>query len=232
MLSNNRDHVFTFAQLSDPHLTSLDQVRVGELLNKRVLGYLSWCMHRRIEHRREILDNLVEDLRIKNPDHIVITGDLTHLGLPSEFQETKAWLDQLGPPSRVTVIPGNHETYVTTAWEETFAHWIPYMLSDDGQGMEMTRSGTGVEAFPSLRIRGNVAFIGLSSAHPTFPFLATGRLDPVQLTRLEEVLRKLEEQTVLSSRFDSSSTITRDGPLAKVSHECPRTRSHPLSLRS
>ncbi len=182
---------FTFAQLSDPHLTSLENVEFGDLLNKRILGYLSWRMHRRIEHRREILDSLIADLHQKTPDHIVITGDLTHLGLPIEFKEAKEWLDSLGPASHVTVIPGNHEAYVATPWEHTLAQWNPYMLSDDE-----TQANTGhpSNVFPSVRIRGNVAFIGLSSAHPTYPFLATGSLDDGQLTKLEEILRDLGRQ--------------------------------------
>lgn len=185
---------FTFAQLSDPHLTTLKDVAFGDLLNKRILGYFSWRMHRRTEHRPEILEHLVEDLQRKQPDHIVITGDLTHLGLPMEFQEAKQWLAGLGPASGVTVIPGNHETYVATDWDETLALWAPYILSDNGgqiqNGYESRRSDT----FPSVRIRGNVAFIGLSSAHPTYPFLATGSLDDAQLTKLEEILVDLGRQ--------------------------------------
>ena len=185
---------FTFAQLSDPHLTTLEGIEMSDLLNKRILGYLSWRMHRRMEHRREILDSLIEDLRAQNPDHIVITGDLTHLGLPSEFQESKAWLQGLGPASHVTVIPGNHETYVASAWENTFAQWTPYMLSDNENGTEHDNNGYPSGVFPSVRVRGPVAFIGLSSAHPTYPFLATGSIDSAQLSKLEEALLALGRQ--------------------------------------
>ena len=44
-----------FAQISDPHLSSLEGVRPGDLLNKRALGYLSWRRKRRFEHRPEVL---------------------------------------------------------------------------------------------------------------------------------------------------------------------------------
>ena len=153
-------------------------------------------MHRRTEHRREILESLIENLRAQHPDHIVITGDLTHLGLPSEFQESKEWLHGLGSASSVTVVPGNHETYVASAWEETFAHWTPYMISDNENGTGYYANGHHFEAFPSVRIRGPVAFIGLSSAHPTYPFLATGSLDSAQLTKLEKILLTLGRQQV------------------------------------
>ena len=45
-----------FAQLSDPHLSTLNNVHPRDLLNKRALGYLSWLHRRRHEHRREVLD--------------------------------------------------------------------------------------------------------------------------------------------------------------------------------
>ena len=55
-------------------------------------------------------------------------------------------------------------------------HWGDYMRGDDG--------GT----FPFVRRRGPLALIGLSSAVPTPPFLATGRLGDAQLQKLAAVL--------------------------------------------
>ena len=46
------------------------------------------------------------------PDHILITGDLTTTALPAEFRAARAALaDWLGDPARVTIIPGNHDRY-------------------------------------------------------------------------------------------------------------------------
>jgi 3',5'-cyclic AMP phosphodiesterase CpdA len=46
-------------------------------------------------------------------DHLVISGDVTQLGLPAEFAQARAelapWLAR--GPGRVTVIPGNHDRY-------------------------------------------------------------------------------------------------------------------------
>ena len=66
---------FSLAHLSDPHLTSLTDIKFSQLANKRILGYLSWLRKRRFVHRREIVDSLVEDLHITRPDHIAVTGD-------------------------------------------------------------------------------------------------------------------------------------------------------------
>ena len=173
-----------FAHLSDPHLTSLEAVRWNQLLSKRVLGYLSWRRGRRAEHRSEVLDALVDDMRGLHPQHIVVTGDLTHIGLPDEFRQARHWLERLGEGGDVTIVPGNHDAYARHAWSDTFALWEPWMRSDVADG----------QMFPSLRIRQGVAFIGLSSAVATAPFLATGKLGSAQIERLATVLHETGEQ--------------------------------------
>ena len=177
---------FFFAQVSDPHLTSLEQVAWRDLVNKRVLGYLSWRRRRRKEHRGEVLDALRADLVQTAPEHIAVTGDLTHIGLPAEFREARGWLESLGEPCRVTVIPGNHDAYIATGWGDSFAHWHEYLESDDPTTVNPSAPAEGT--FPSLRIRGPVALIGLSTATPSPPFMATGSLGERQLQRLAELL--------------------------------------------
>lgn len=66
------DAGLVFAHLSDPHLTSLQGVRWRQLMNKRMLGYLSWRRKRRAEHRGEVLDALLEDLQHTRPEHLVL----------------------------------------------------------------------------------------------------------------------------------------------------------------
>ena len=181
---------FYFAHLSDPHLTTLQGVRWQQLMNKRMLGYLSWRRKRRAEHRGEVLEALLEDLQQSRPEHIIITGDLTHVGLPQEFRQARMWLDRLGAYEQVTVIPGNHDAYVRTAWDTTYEQWAPYMQSDPAY-----RSGsTGTELFPSLRVRHGVALIGLSSAVASPPLMATGTLGEEQRERLTHMLRETGQQ--------------------------------------
>ncbi|MDT8388231.1 MAG: metallophosphoesterase [Thiogranum sp.] len=181
-----------FAHLSDPHLTSLTGVRWQQLLNKRLLGYLSWHRRRRIEHQMEVLDALLADLQVTSPGHVVVTGDLTHIGLPDEFRQARNWLERLGNSDAVTVIPGNHESCAAAPWRGTFSEWESYMRSDAAFTAAVI-SGPG-DLFPSLRIRDGVAFIGLSSACVSAPLMATGRLGRAQLERLEKRLRETAEQ--------------------------------------
>src|SRR5262249_23055968 len=118
---------FTLAHLSDPHLTPLPRPRIFELAGKRALGYLNWTRHRHKYHRREVLDGLVSDLKAHSPDHITVTGDLVNLALEAEFTSALTWLESIGPPERVTAIPGNHDAY-TRATRLHFAEtWADYL---------------------------------------------------------------------------------------------------------
>ncbi len=183
---------FSLAHISDPHLTSLSNIKISQLLNKRMQGYLSWLRKRRFIHRREIVDSLLEDLHLTRPDHIAVTGDLTHLGLPMEYVEARHWLDSLGPPEQVTVIPGNHEAYWGRNWFEKCSMWEPYLQSDTHLNLSRT-----ADFFPSLRIRGEVALIGLCTAIPSLPCLATGSLGQEQLAGLETLLQQTGNQGLL-----------------------------------
>ncbi len=182
---------FTIAQLSDPHLSSLEGVGLCDLLDKRLIGYLWWRLSRRAKYRPKILAALVEDLKAQQPDHTVVTGDLTHVGLPHECSEVATWLGVLGTPEEVTVVPGNHDAYVTADWEETLGKWTPYMASD----VAGNANGLGHDAcFPSLRVRGSVAFIGLSTARPSAPFFAVGSLGKSQLEKFQQILVDTHER--------------------------------------
>ena len=125
------DTEFALAHVSDLHLSSLAGVSPRVLLDKRILGYLSWWHRRRHEHRTDVLEALRASLHGERLDHIAVTGDLTHLGLPQEFREAAAWLARLGEPEGITVVPGNHDAYVREPWRDTFAQWSPYMRADD-----------------------------------------------------------------------------------------------------
>lgn len=182
------ERAFVLAHLSDPHLSTLTGVPLAALLNKRLLGYLSWRHRRRRNHCPRVLEALLCDLAEAAPDHVAVTGDLTHLGMPEEFRQAALWLERLGPPERVTVVPGNHDTYVATPWRETFSAWAPYLAGDEGAA-----AGT----YPSLRVRGPAALIGLSSARPSAPLLAVGSLGSAQLARFEEVLEETGRRGLL-----------------------------------
>jgi 3',5'-cyclic AMP phosphodiesterase CpdA len=180
---------FTLAHLSDPHLPPLPRPRLAELAGKRALGYLNWTRNRHRYQRRDVLDVLISDLQAQVPDHIAITGDLVNLALEAEFAPALAWLESVGSPERVTVVPGNHDAYVR-ATRHCFAEaWGSYLAGDEAQGR-------GSAIFPALRRRGPLALIGVSSAVPTPPLMATGWLGRSQIDALERMLAGLASEQV------------------------------------
>jgi 3',5'-cyclic AMP phosphodiesterase CpdA len=174
---------FTLAHLSDPHLPPMPEARLVDLAGKRAFGYLNWTRNRHKFHRREVLDALVADMRAQAPDHVAVTGDLVNLALDAEFASSLQWLQSVGAPDVVTVIPGNHDTYVR-ATRHCFAQvWKDY-LAGDGTPADGAR-------FPFQRRRGPLMLIGVSTAVPTPPLMATGRLGPAQLGELERMLAEI-----------------------------------------
>ena len=176
---------FTLAHLSDPHLPPLPAPRLRDLAGKRALGYLNWKRNRRKFHTRDVIDTLVSDMQSHTPDHIAITGDLVNLALEAEFTPAQAWIESVGTPQHVTVVPGNHDAYVR-ATRHHFAGTFENYLRGDAEA-----DGA---AFPFVRRRGPLALIGVSSAVPTLPLMATGRLGRTQLDALDRNLAQLSTE--------------------------------------
>src|SRR5918993_1024850 len=157
--------MFTLAHLSDPHLPM-----------------------------PAALAGIVADIRRQKPDHIALTGDLVNISLPTEFTRAAEWLKQLGGPQDVTVIPGNHDVYVATAWPKSLGLWGAY-IAGDGQP-----PASDFNVFPTLRRRGQgsegVALVGLSSGVPKPPFFATGTLGEAQIAKAETLLADLGREGV------------------------------------
>ena len=182
--------MFTLAHLSDIHLAPLPRPRIYELLNKRILGYANWT-RRRARHRRDVLDRLMTDLMAQTPDHIAMTGDLVNIALPEEFRAARMWLEAIGGPEAITVIPGNHDAYVPFLRNPWVANWMPYMIANaDGQAIA---NGYG-HSFPFLRRFGEIVLIGLSSARATMPAMASGRLGKKQIAQTAAWLDALGRQ--------------------------------------
>lgn len=177
------------AHLSDPHLPLPPGPHPGTLRGKRLLSRLSWHLSRYRRHRPEILQRVVADLQDHAPDRIAVTGDLTNLGLAEEYRRARLWLQTLGPPDRVMVIPGNHEALVPQAWETGAEAWRPYW-----QGAATAPDTAPGDAFPTLRQHRGTALIGMSSAVATPLGRATGAAGAAQIDRLGPLLRAARAQ--------------------------------------
>ena len=168
------------AHLSDAHIGPLPRPRARDLLGKRLTGFVNWRRRGKL-HDMAVLADIVADLKAQAPDHVAMTGDILNLGLPEEFPFARAWLRTLGTTDQVSFVPGNHDAYVRSSLPHlasTFAPWVSEVGTADGMPF----------AFPYLRRRGPLALIGLSSAIPTAPLLASGALGSAQREGLARLL--------------------------------------------
>ena len=173
--------MFRFAHLTDPHVGPLPRPALRHLLGKRITGYMNWRRGRGQAHDMDLLAALVRDLREQAPDHIVCTGDVCNLGLSSEWPSSRIFLDGLGTPETVSFVPGNHDAYVPKSLPGLLAAIDPYAKGDAPTS----------HRFPYVRRRGPLAILGLSSAVPTAPFVASGKLGRTQTKHAEACLAAL-----------------------------------------
>lgn len=168
--------IYRIAHLSDPHLPPPPGAfGWKDVFTKRLLSRIAWRRKRKV-HQPQVLAALVADLKAANPDHVVISGDLTNFASHTEIAAATKWLESLGPARDFTVSPGNHDALAGAGGDERFAPWTPWL------------GDTGETRFPQVRVRGPVAIFNLCSALPTAPHLATGRLGEEQLQRLDAAL--------------------------------------------
>lgn len=170
--------------ITDPHLSSLQDLSFLRLRGKRRSGYLSWYKNRRHIHRREILDRLVRAVSAESPDQILICGDLVHIGLEQEIIEAKQWLQSLGSPEKLTLIPGNHDNYAPDSLAAMKLHWSDY-LPDRNPGSPEYCNG-----YPVRRENDEFTLCGLNSSCVTPIFSAAGKLGLKQRDRLVQALHR------------------------------------------
>jgi 3',5'-cyclic AMP phosphodiesterase CpdA len=206
------------AHLSDPHLPLPATVDWRDLMNKRVTGYVSWQRHRRSVHDRRVLAALNDDLKALAPDHTVVTGDLTNLALPVEFDQATDWLAELGPPEEVSVIPGNHDAYIAVPWHLSFGRLSAYMAQNEGN------LKTEEKSFPFVRKVGHAAIIGVSSAVPTRWFSAAGVIGLAQLERLRATLKELGEASLFRVVLIHHPPIDGSARVRKQLRDAPEFR--------
>lgn len=185
MKRNSELAVFNLAHLSDVHLGPLPPGSTFEnFALKRIIGGFSWTSHRSKIHLPEIASLLRADILAANPDHVALTGDLVNIAASREFVQAATWLTEFGAGDFISFTPGNHDAYVPVRWEKGLAHFAPFMTSDMRQD----------HPFPFIRLRRNVAMIGVNGACKQNLYSAGGKVGPSQRSRLAAALRSLQER--------------------------------------
>ena len=174
----------TLAHLSDVHLGPLPKSAAWKnFALKRLVGTLSWKLRRQKLHDPAIASAIVEDIKAAAPDHVAFTGDLLNISAIAEFTRAAAWMKNFGEPAWISFVPGNHDAYVPVPWEEGLGHLAPYMAGD---------MASADSVFPYVRLRRNLAMIGLNSGVPQSLHRAAGSLGPKQIDALAKLLRDLK----------------------------------------
>ncbi|WP_144053925.1 metallophosphoesterase family protein [Baaleninema simplex] len=136
-----------------------------------------------------VLETIFDRLRDADLDFLLIPGDLTQHGEPENHRWLASRLAKLPYPA--FVIPGNHDVPVPVADDRSiglgdFTHYYGDFGYDDRDRLYYTR-----ELLPGLHL------IGLNSNQFDAEGRQLGVLDSPQLQWLEEVLDKLQNETVL-----------------------------------
>jgi 3',5'-cyclic AMP phosphodiesterase CpdA len=198
------------AHFSDLHVLSLDGVGWARYLNKRITGVANLALRRapldelsgawraaaarmpkrfrkKDYHRTAYVRTVAREVARSGVDHVVVTGDVTNLALEPEFAVARTILEgelHLSPRD-ISLVPGNHDLYTRGALRDRrFTQFFAeYTHCDVDIGVDV-----GAGHFPYVKLRGPCAIIGLCSAVPKPPLVASGVLGPAQLDALSRAL--------------------------------------------
>ncbi|KAA6204935.1 MAG: metallophosphoesterase [Candidatus Tokpelaia sp.] len=177
--------MYNFIHISDLHLAPLPPARWWQLLNKRLIGYANWQLKRKASVPTGAFEAILQHIRRQTYQHLAISGDLVNLALPAEFDRARAKIASFGAMQDISLVFGNHDAYVPGALALACTVFAPWIKSDS----LVTRA-----AFPYMHIRGEIAFIGVSSAIATPPFIAAGYFSASQARALSLLLQQAAEQ--------------------------------------
>jgi len=110
--------VTRIAHLSDSHMLDPRPSRTRSGWSMRV-RFLSFGRPLDADNRRRKLSRSLEAARETGARHIVLSGDLTEVGAPGEYEALAEVLHDSGiAPDKLTLVPGNHDLYsAPDAWK-------------------------------------------------------------------------------------------------------------------
>jgi 3',5'-cyclic AMP phosphodiesterase CpdA len=186
--------VFSLAHLSDLHLGPLPTGSAHRHFAwKRTIGVFNWRLNRHRLHSPAVALAIAADIVRNAPDHVALTGDIVNVAARDEFVAAALWMKAFGDPSWISFVPGNHDTYVRMDWQHGLAKLEPYMQGD--MRVPLTEETAQIATpFPYVRLRRNVALIGLSTAVPQPLHRAGGLLGRTQIESLSFLLSDLRER--------------------------------------
>lgn len=164
------------------------------------------------ESNYEVLDRILQYLKIKDVDHIVITGDISEHSNVNDYRILNQLFDSYGLTSsdKLTIILGNHDIFGGLKKVEdvfTFPEHcknVDYLSKVKTFFDEFFYSYEGVfrinknDYFPFAKKLGNILLIGINSIIPYSltrnPLASNGEVDMEQRRKVEELIKKYGEE--------------------------------------
>lgn len=166
--------VCRIGQISDIHVWDDADLGALDFLSKRATGWLNFRMSRREEYSAAVLSAAIGRLVAERPDLVVVSGDVSNLGLRSELLAARATLQPLRDAGiLVTVIPGNHDYYLRSSTRGEFESVFADMQQADAR--------IAGSPYPYLLRVGAARVLHFNSAIATPPLGAWGRVGTKQL---------------------------------------------------
>lgn len=140
--------------ISDLHFPTL--LNPFTLRRKSLVGYANFYLRRRKKHLQHKI--LVETIRNLNYDALIISGDITNVSHPKEFEIAKEILSPI-LDERTFMIPGNHDRYTKKSitedyFEKSFSEYLGDKIEIDVQNPMEAHEARITE--PELEKRGSL----------------------------------------------------------------------------
>jgi 3',5'-cyclic AMP phosphodiesterase CpdA len=135
------------------------------------------------KHSTRLLKGLLEALEELRLDHLVVTGDVTLSGEPSEFEKARKLLEPWAEAGKLTVLPGNHDVW---SYESAEKFRFLRLVGPDGHGMK-----SAVQSYPrAVPLGEDAVLVALDSARwGEDPWTTPGKLGTQQLKAARELIR-------------------------------------------
>lgn len=168
---------------SDPHAGGWPH-RGSAFFDKRIVGAFNYNFRRKSSFHIERLRTAVEKTLLLQPQVAVITGDITSVSEPWEFEYACEILAPLVESDIFLIyIPGNHDAYVRN-------RKCKQALSDSFHYLNQGR--WQLDQLPLCYKLGDVNFMIINESAPTSPFLSCGQLSAEAATILNSSLSEHE----------------------------------------
>lgn len=154
------------------------------LFNKRLLGNFHGLLYRQFSYDRRFADQFITKAEKLQPDSVIISGDLTTTAHEKEFSLASHFIKKLQAFTKVFVVPGNHDAYLSSSRELFYKELGP--LGVFPPELQTHRCAT-------VNLDNNHSLVLIDNAVATPFFYSNGKVTTQQIAHLEQELKKLPQ---------------------------------------